>query len=222
MKPQRILLIRHGESQGNIDKNIYSEIPDYALELTEKGKNQAIEAGKKLKELVGDSKTAFYVSPMWRTRMTFEGISKSFDKDKINYKEDPRLREQEWGHLQNAEETKKLYQERDAYGIFYFRFRNGESGADVYDRMSDFMATMHRDFEKNDFPENMVLVTHGLSIRLFLMRWFHLTVEEFEKIKNPDNCQIISMIKNEKGKYELENPLETHEVYNKFHRPVNF
>ena len=222
MKPKKIILVRHGESQGNINKNIYSEIPDYALELTNNGMEQAIEAGKKIIKIIGDTKTAFYVSPMWRTRMTFEGIAQSFDKSNINYKEDPRLREQEWGHLQNVEEAKKVYSERDAYGIFYFRFQHGESGADVYDRLSDFMATMHRDFQKKDFPENVVLVTHGLSIRLFIMRWFHLTVEEFEALKNPENGQIIIMEKIDNDNYKLSVPFETHEVYNKFQRPVIF
>src|ERR1043165_10279621 len=37
MKPQRIILIRHGESKGNIDRSIYAERPDYALELSENG-----------------------------------------------------------------------------------------------------------------------------------------------------------------------------------------
>lgn len=222
MKPNKIILVRHGESQGNIDKNIYSKVPDYAIELSEKGINQAIEAGKNIKNIVGNDKVAFYVSPMWRTRMTFEGIAQSFEKQNIDYKEDPRLREQEWGNFQNLEESTQVYEERDAFGIFYYRFKNGESGADVYDRLSDFMATLHRDFQKNDFPENVVLVMHGLSIRLFIMRWFHLTIEEFETLKNPANGQITIMELAKNGKYELSKPFETHEVFNKYQRTVKF
>lgn len=41
----------------------------------------------------------------------------------------------------------------------------------------------------------MVIVTHGLSLRLFLMRWFQFSVEEFEKSKNPENAQLIVMKK---------------------------
>ncbi len=53
MKPKRIILIRHGESQANIDRYLFGKVPDYTIELTEKGKVQAYEAGEKLKELVG-------------------------------------------------------------------------------------------------------------------------------------------------------------------------
>ena len=37
MKPQNIILIRHGQSHGNLNKEIYKSIPDYALELTDEG-----------------------------------------------------------------------------------------------------------------------------------------------------------------------------------------
>ena len=79
MKPNRIILIRHGESQGNENREIYATIPDYALELTEKGIEQAAEAGRKLKEIIGDESVFFYISPLWRTRMTFEEIANAFN-----------------------------------------------------------------------------------------------------------------------------------------------
>ena len=50
MKPRRIILIRHGESQGNRNPESYATIPDYALELTDTGKQQAFEAGKALRQ----------------------------------------------------------------------------------------------------------------------------------------------------------------------------
>ena len=44
MKPKRIILIRHGESEGNLDKGVYAQKPDYSLLLTELGHRQAQEA----------------------------------------------------------------------------------------------------------------------------------------------------------------------------------
>ena len=66
MKPKRIILIRHGESQANVDKYLFGRVPDYTIELTEKGHEQAREAGKRLKELVKEESIYFYVSPFWR------------------------------------------------------------------------------------------------------------------------------------------------------------
>ena len=49
MKPKRIILIRHGESEGNVDRLNYETIPDYALNLTNTGQEQARIAGKQIK-----------------------------------------------------------------------------------------------------------------------------------------------------------------------------
>lgn len=210
MKPQRIFLVRHGQSQGNVDTSMYSHTPDYKLELTEIGMNQAIEAGKELKHLIGSESVKFYISPLWRTRSTFKGILQSFKKNEFEYIEDPRIREQEWGHLKSVEESARVNKERDDYGTFYYRIPDGESGADVYDRVAAFMETLHRDFKKADCPNNIVIVTHGLAIRLFLMKWFHWTVEEFSQMKNPYNCQIFELEKNDRDKYTLLTKVEPH------------
>lgn len=221
MKPKRIILIRHGESEGNSNSDIYKSKPDYTLELTEKGKSQANSAGIELKKIINNESIFFYVSPFWRTRSTFEQVVKSFPRDQFKYFEEPRLREQEWGHLRSKEETAKIENERDAYGPFYFRFPDGESCADVYDRVSDFFSTLHRDFEKEDFPDNAVIVTHGMTLRLFLMRWLHWSVEEFESYANPENCQLVIMERTETGKYYLKSKLLRHPAKHNYQRPIN-
>lgn len=185
MKPHRIFLIRHGESHANIDKSMFATQPDYTIELTEKGREQARQTGVRLKEWVGDETCYFYISPFWRTRSTFEEISAAFPRRQFVYSEEPRLREQEWGYLRTHEELEALEEERRHYGTFYYRFPGGEAGTDVYDRINDLLGSMHRDFESEDYPRNCVLITHSLAIRLFLMRWFHLTVEEFELMESP-------------------------------------
>jgi broad specificity phosphatase PhoE len=220
MKPKRIILIRHGESEGNIDNSVYEHKPDYALELTKTGLEQAYQAGFELKSLIKNESAFFYVSPLWRNRMTFEQIAKHFDKEKIKWTEEPRLRAQEWGHLKNFEDLIETDKERDAFGIFYYRISNGESAADVYDRVSDFLGTLHRDFEKETYPENAVIISHGMTTRLFLMRWYHWTVEQFEEYANPQNCQIIILEKNSLDKYDLKTELRKRKVTHNFQRPI--
>ena len=47
MPVNRIILIRHGECHGNRDLEQFATVPDYTIELTEKGMEQAREAGAK-------------------------------------------------------------------------------------------------------------------------------------------------------------------------------
>ena len=212
MKPHRIILVRHGECHANTDESKFATEPDYTIELTENGIRQAYEAGLKLKELVGNETMYFYVSPFWRTRSTFENIVRSFPRSQLEYSEEPRLREQEWGNLRTYVELKQLKKERKEYGIFYYRFPGGEAGTDVYDRINDLLGSLHRDFQRENYPRNCILVTHSLAIRLFIMRWFHLTVEEFEQMLSPKNGQLVVLQLNEEtDDYELLTPLERDE-----------
>jgi len=52
----------------------------------------------------------------------------------------------------------------------------------------------------------MIIVSHGLTIKVFLMRWFHWSVEEFENYKTPQNCDVIKM-KLCEDRYTLLTPL---------------
>jgi broad specificity phosphatase PhoE len=220
MKPRRIILIRHGESEANIDKSFHGQRPDYTSELTPHGMDQADLAGKELKSMLGNESVFFYVSPYWRARMTFEQITRHFEKQQLTWREEPRLREQEWGHLRDVEACLKADKERDSFGAFYFRLSDGESAADVYDRVSDFFGTLHRDFEKQQFPDNAVVITHGITIRLFLMRWFHWTVEDFEEHANPTNCQMIILERLANMKYRLLTEMKKHKVSHTYQRPT--
>ena len=228
MKPDRIFLVRHGQSVGNADKEAYKDTPDYALQLTERGKEQAVEAGKNLKVIIGSEQSIqFYVSPFWRTRQTYVCIRQSFpipDPNFYKFYEDPRLREQEWGQNMDTRGDvgfiDKIEEYRNSYGHFYYRFREGgESCADVYDRVSDFMNTMHRDFQKKNFPRNVVIVTHGMAIRVILMRWFHASVEEFETWANPKNGEFYLLERADNEYYDLITPLRTHKLKHQFQFP---
>jgi broad specificity phosphatase PhoE len=203
MRPKRIILIRHGESEGNVDENVYSNKPDYKLDLTSKGLEQAEKCGINLRKITKNESCFFYVSPLFRTRQTYKQIVKSYTKELYETQEEPRVREQEWGHLKDVQTCDNINLARDEYGVFYYRIPDGESAADVYDRVSDFYGTLHRDFEKENFRDNCIVVTHGMTIRLFLMKWFHWTVEEFENLKNPENCDVIVLEKGADDKYKL-------------------
>jgi len=173
------------------------------LDLTEKGRKQSIAAGHEIASIIGDEEIQAYVSPFYRTRQTFDGIAQTIGPNIQAVVEDPRIREQEYGHLGTLETKEQMKKERREYGRFFYRIPDGESGADVYDRMSTFLESMHRAFERPDFPPNVLIVTHGMALRIFLMRWYRMKVEEFEVMRNPRNCQVVLMEQTKNGRYDL-------------------
>ena len=203
MRPKRIIMVRHGKSEGNADKSQYETTPDYALNLTPEGIEQAHQAGQKIRHLIGHETVRVYLSPYYRTRQTYRYIQESIEANVEKALEDPRLREQDWGHLRRPDVNEEIIRERDIFSPFYFRIPDGESGADVYDRVSIFLETLNRDFSKPDYPQNVLIVTHGMTLRLFLMRWFHWSVEEFENLRNPGHCQIVVMQQGADNRYVL-------------------
>jgi len=197
-------LLRHGESQGNVDQNAYVTTADWRIPITDVGKRQAQEAARQLREKIGeqDAKALFYFSPYLRTKQTLDEILPLFDEDEIlGIMEEPRISEQQIGNFQNVQQVLDAKSERSKFGRFFYRFPSGEAGLDVYNRVSSFIPTLVRDCiqysrEGHDLDNmNIVIVTHGLALRLFLMRWFQFSVHDFEESYNPDNCQLITMTK---------------------------
>jgi broad specificity phosphatase PhoE len=134
-----------------------------------------------------------------------------FSREKIKVYEEPRLREQDFGNFQpDSAEMERMWHERAAYGHFFYRIPNGESASDAYDRISGFNESLWRQFGEHEFPSVCVLVTHGLMTRVFLMKWYHWSVEYFEDLRNINHCEFITMQQNlDNGKYILQNQLRT-------------
>ncbi|WP_181764553.1 histidine phosphatase family protein [Streptomyces albidus (ex Kaewkla and Franco 2022)] len=205
-RPRRIVLVRHGESEGNDDDTIYERVPDHALALTARGVRQAEETGERIRKLFGQERVSAYVSPYRRTHQTLTAFG--LDPALLRVQEEPRLREQDWGNWQDREDVRKQKAYRDAYGHFFYRFAQGESGADVYDRAGAFLESLWRSFERPDHPPNVLIVTHGLTMRLFCMRWLHWSVAEFESLSNPGNAETRTLELGKDGRYHLDRPFE--------------
>jgi len=190
-----IKLVRHGESEENTGKVTSREIGAHAVCLSELGHEQARNAGR----LIGREYLAgglVYCSPYKRTRQTLEDLldgARAADggedlRSSVRVYEDPRLREVDHGYddVQPQEDLRKRH------GWFYYRFRGGESPADCYDRSSSFLESMMRQAERRT-SDRILIVTHGLLIRCFVMRFLHLSVEQFDELANPKNGAIITL-----------------------------
>ncbi len=153
---------------------------------------------------VCQSDSLHYCSPYKRTRRTLEGLrigaanviaERHLTEMKWQHKiyEDPRLREVEWGlGIDDPDYWTKIEKMKKEYGSFYIRRPNGESCADCYDRCAAFIGTMMRQIERKKATK-VVIVSHGLTMRCFVACFMHLTVEQFESLRNPLNCEVITL-----------------------------
>lgn len=195
-----IKLVRHGESAANIGSFDPQKEGDFRAELTENGKAQARNAGAVIGSSFVDGALA-YLSPYARTRETLDTLLQGAGATReqtLGVYEDPRLREMDHGYS-DVQAQRPM---REKHGWFYYRYTGGESPADVYDRISSFLESMMRQVERKR-AERVLVITHGMAIRCFVMRFLRLTVEEFESIENPHNGDIVTI-----GPTELIDPCD--------------
>lgn len=188
-----ITLVRHGESKANTRELDAGQHGDHAIPLTEEGVRQATATGARLAPILRE-KTLVYCSPYARTRQTLENLLRGagVERSSLAVYEDPRLREVEHGYG-TIEDYERQHPLRERHGWFYYRFEGGESPADCFDRVSGFVESMWRQTERKT-ARRVLIVSHGLTIRCFVMRFLHLTVEEFDSMANPHNASVIEIV----------------------------
>ena len=106
----KLVLVRHGQSQWNLE-NRFTGWTD--VELSEKGIEEAKEAGRVLKEK-GFTFDIAYTSVLKRAEDTLDYILKEMGEENIEIKRSWRLNERHYGALQglNKDETREKYGEK--------------------------------------------------------------------------------------------------------------
>ena len=99
MTPKRIILVRYGRPKANDDPTMYSRLPDYKIELVEQGREEALQAGDHIRELIGGESYGIYVSPYRRTVQTKDCIVERIGHAPAFDYQEPYLREQEMGNM---------------------------------------------------------------------------------------------------------------------------
>lgn len=205
----RILLVRHGESEGNIDPVNYLKQGDQNISLTDKGWQQAIDTGKFLRHLYSHQSCwpLIYLSSYQRTKETLSGIAHGIgDKfpNSPNIFEDPRLIEKHFGATNmiehpegflNPEFAAQLKSMSDSiYEKDPFTTRNplGESNKDNLLAVKSFIdGTFKRDIDNGH--EEFLCVTHGATIINFLLSWAHLPMARRDDIPRLGNCDVVAI-----------------------------
>lgn len=204
--PKNLYLVRHGESEGNLARKKFVEngdafsvdflaIHESQYELTSLGVNQAKQAGEWFKENKITKFHRMLVSNNVRARKTAGYL----DLPNAIWLENFRLRERDGGLFNTItpeERDVKYPNEQKFYDEqpFLWRPPQGESVADVCDRIKIILDMLSRKFE----GKNVIIVCHGHVMRAFrieLERMSLSNANEFLSTKDEwgrvPNCSIL-------------------------------
>lgn len=196
---KRIYLVRHGESIGNVDKSAYFKYHDSEIALTDKGKQDAINAADKISDINNHfrsmnlspivCKTYFnlihstYKRAEQTANIIAEALSESWTCSIQDIIASPLCVEREWGSLRDIV---NMHLKTEEHFNFYYRPVNGESFFDVYKRAVIF----HQWLLNTSKYNNTVIVAHGEFNKVYLMHLLNWGVAEFEKWQNAKNGEV--------------------------------
>lgn len=204
--PRDLILVRHGESEGNVatsrskkgDGSLAEKIKhlhNSRYRLSSQGRAQSATAGSWLRMEFPDGFDDYYVSPYVRTRETAARLA----LPEAQWMQHLMLAEREWGALDllTPEERKVRYREeleRRQRDRLTWAPPGGESIIGVTQRVQRFLATLSRESAER----KVIVVCHGDIMLAFRVALERLTMERFQQIDewtNPHdhihNCQVL-------------------------------
>ena len=159
----RLVLVRHGQSHGNVERRLDTRPPGAAL--TELGHQQAAAFAEKWAHPVG----LVAHSVATRARETAAGIAKGLGMDTHEFEG---IHEVQVGDLENRNDKEAI----DAFEAVYRSWHRGdldvpvpggETGNQVLDRLVPVLTELRlRHLDDRRWTDDIVVVSHGAAIRL--------------------------------------------------------
>ena len=193
-----LILIRHGESQWNLENRFTGWVD---VDLSPKGEKEAEIAGQKLKPYQIDKA---YASILKRANLTLEIAMKSAGKSGIPVIKDKALNERHYGALQglNKAETAKKYGDEQVH--IWRRSYDVPPPADKTEMNPEGITESLKDTAARTLPyfrekimkdvkdgKNVIVAAHGNSLRSIVMELDKMTKEQVLELNIPTAVPIV-------------------------------
>ena len=184
----QLILLRHGQSQWNLENRFtgWVDVP-----LSEQGEKEAREAGLKLKSFSIDT---VYTSVLQRANNTLRLALEATGKKGIPIFRDEALNERHYGELQglNKEETVKKFGAEQVHlwrRSYDIAPPGGESLKDTAARTLPYFKKVIREDLKQG--KNVLIAAHGNSLRSIVMEIEKLSSGQILKVEIPTGIPIV-------------------------------
>ena len=167
MKTINLICIRHGQSEANIDIDLYYTKPDHKIELTAVGSGQAIQLYNELEKLYPSSnKNKIICSPWTRAKQTAQKLKELSSFPVI---EDPLIHEMLVMNSFDEMNTNKDFNctKRIDFSQYWHKTGSSESYIDAYNRARTLLQDLILNrYDLND-GDNLFIISHGIFLSMF-------------------------------------------------------
>lgn len=204
MRPQKIFVARHGESQEDVDPSCKTSFCDKEIALTTKGVLQAEALAARVGRAVKHDASCvrIFSSPSKRAFETAGIVA-----NKTSFKEliiDPRIRNLNWGDT-TPENVATIAAERYKAGVLCYKFPGGDDSKEVVRGVEAFVRDL---LELQNRDEGIsVVITHGFALRLIAKHLLGMSDQDFRWIRNPPNCHLVEFTVLGEGRVTIDKPL---------------
>lgn len=180
--PQRIVLVRHGQSEGNaalLDDNSFCDKANYKFSLTQKGQQEARRAGSRIREKFGPF-DGYFCSTFKRSQETLLHMYPGITPIPMI---DARLNELWRGiwHTMSKEDVRRLYPReeeiRQREGEYHYRPPGGQNVPDLEVMIHSFLLSLRIEWT----GKAVLVLAHGNWMLAFWRIVLNRLAEDFEQ-----------------------------------------
>lgn len=178
----KVIFVRHGEAEGNIDRRFHGH---YDSNLTENGRKQIKLAAQRLKN---ESIDVIYSSDMTRTFLTAKAIAEG---RRLEITKVGALREIYGGDWEDVPWDQLPLKFPESYNFwlndpFHLKMPNGESMVDFQQRVYNAV----NEIVTQNKNKKICIATHGTVIKVLLCRYYNKSLSELPDMTWHDNASI--------------------------------
>jgi broad specificity phosphatase PhoE len=211
---KHLVLVRHGESQLNVvnrEKRVYCGQIDTLL--TDFGRSQASEAGKRLKELPQLQVGRAVASPLQRASETLALMLSELDDGISLLAHIPELQERSHGHFEGLTDEEAFalfpeYRDHPDYADFMSTYDRCAPGGETLAVVSARAWPVVDRLMNEECEGDLLIVSHYNTIRCIIGQALQLAPQQVVKISIPNAVPIVLRKHLPEGRYELVEGLE--------------
>lgn len=204
---KQVFLVRHAQSEEDINPAIHGKVSDKQISITSVGEDQISTLVRVLNPKISVYKRVKIItSPSNRTHQTMSLFCGNFPAIEFSVSLEPCIRNLNWGNV-DEHSVKEIERERYRIGVLSFCFPGGDRTIDFVRNIECFVNNLQEKGRQEDYPECVVVFTHGFALRVIAKIFLKISDEEFRFLANPPNCHVSAINIMDDGKAVLQEPL---------------